>query len=453
MHPVRCLLVGGIFLCAAAISGTGCSGGRKEGYHHPYLLTFRPASGKVFSIDFVPIEEPHVRADLGLGLGYEGWNLSPDRRFGLPFDADASKLVLLTFPGLTDIRDRQTFLQVADFRIDDVEMSDAGGVAILREAGFQPFKILDMTELEAPAASADLVPSGEVRELLFAPEDRFGLFLFDSPFDRIEVLDFARLDDPLVSYDLPLEGTVGDVVFFDPIPGGFVTIEEGVGRFLTLRYVDRDTTSDPIEGSLDLGDSSLVHIALLHASPRAVVGGASGRLFVVDLADFAVPVLVSTLDLLTSLEEFRILVSPDDRTLAIGEVPTGRVFLYNIEAPESPTLVAAFQIGAELSDLLFSSDGIERDYRRAPSLLVMASGGLSLVDLSDPYRPLLGPSVAFPLQVYFPWAMRSRLFVSGLEDDGKVATYEVTNGEQAELKASVDLGVGGGLSRSKPGFQ
>jgi hypothetical protein len=441
-----------MFLAIAFFLVPSCGSHGKSDIRKPWLTTFSPSKGRVYTVALVPPESPNLRGDLEIGLGHEGWNLSSRRRFGIAFDADSDKLTVVQLADITRPRTTSTLFGVADFRIDDLEMSDAGRYALVRQGNFEVFKILDLVVFDAPVPSADLVPSGSVRELLFAPDDRFGLFLMSSPEERVEVIDFAVLDDPLVPYDLDVEGTLVDVDFPPGILNAFVGVEEGTGRLLTLRFEDRTSTESLVEGSLDLGDPSLERVALFHETPRAVAGGTSGRFFLVDFEVLETPIVVGPIDLQTTIGGFRLVVSPDDRFLAIGEIDTGKVFLYQIEIPEVPLLLGVFLLPAPLQDVRFSSDATASEFRRAPGLLVVAADSLSIVDLTDPFRPLLGPSVGFSLSTYFTWSLRNRLFLTGLESSGKVVTYETTRGGPAVIAASVDLGLGGGLSRSRPIF-
>lgn len=429
-----------VVLLAAA-----CSDGRSS-FDPPHIVTFNPGTGRVFSIQVTPKDNPRVRDDLDVGLGLDGWNLTPEGRFGLIFDAATNRLVQVDFRGFDDVREIRTFLNVATFPIGGVAFGPGERIAILREGAFQTLKILDFVRRDAPVLSGELSPPEPVQQLTFARNGRYALLEFSSRFDQAGILEFSALDDPLLLFDLDVAGRLLQIRFLELAPGSFVAIEDGTGRLRTLRFVDRATTQSLELGEIDLGDTTLARFAAFHQRRRVVVTGGTTAAYLVDLENLAQPALVARFDLSFPVDDAIVAVSPDDRFLAVGGRATGTVQIFNLDVPEVPLLTGSFSVGAAIDRMQFSSEDDLRAFGKAPSLMVVAAGSISLFDLRDPVRPVRGSPVGFPLVDFDTFRMRNRLLLSGLDDAGQVVTFDLSDPEQAESVGTFDLGVGGGLS-------
>lgn len=441
-------LGGGGALClvvaACACLLAGCSDGRSS-FSPPHFVTFSPGQGTVYTIQATPRTNPRVRSDLDVGLGNQGWGLSVEGRFGLVFDSDTGRITQVEFHSLDNARETSTFFNIASFRVEGIDFSPNGTQAILRLGNFEMFKLLDFTDLAAPIPSAEFSPAEPISELLFPVDGRFGLFLYQNRFDQVEILDLATPVDPLIIYDLDLAEALVELQFLDLFPDAFIAIEGQSGRLRTYRFDDRSTV-ELERGSLDLPSATLFRMNQFHQSGRVAIGSDSGTAFIVDIENIDAPFLVSQFALAFAPGDFFLSVSPDDRFLAIGEKSSGRLLLYNIELPEVPLLVGSFNLGAALTDMQFSSRDDAREFRTSPSLLAITGGTITLVDLADPMRPILGPGAGFALGSFETFRMRDQLLITGLDGSGRVVTYDISDAERAVNVGTFDLGVGGGLS-------
>lgn len=436
----------GSAVLALVLFTVACSDGR-ESFNPPHFVTFQPGTGTAYSIQVTPLGNPHVRNDLAIGLGSEGWSASAAARFGLVYDADSNKLTQVDFRRLDGVLEGPTFFNIANFRVDGVEFSPNGTTAFLRTVDFSIFKILEFVTRTTPILSGDVTPRGPVDQLTFSVDGRFGLFTFTDTATEVEILDPADLIEPLVPFTIDLETSWEDYCFHDLVPDTFVALEKGTGRLIAYRYDDRETEELEV-GRATYPDLTLAAITPFHDTPRVALTGTSGEVFFIDLATIDVPLIVSRFSLPTPIGAFLAAISPDDRFYAVAESATGRLLLYNIEQPEVPLLIGSFDLGAAATALQFSSRDDARAFRTAPSLLAITGGEISLVDLNDAIRPVLGSKRSFPLEEFETFRMRDRLLLTGVDSSGRVVTFDLSDGEAAESIGTFDLGIGGGLSET-----
>ncbi len=435
-----------VFLAAAFVT-LGCSDGR-DSFVAPHFVTFRPSSGTVSAVRLSPVNEPFVRDSLEIGGGNEGWGLSPEAGLGLAFDTQTSSLTQIRFRPFDAIREEQRFFNVASFPVEGITFAPGGNLAILRQGNFASLKLLRYDSPTAPALSADIVPSDPVTRLDFAPDGRYGIFRVVGRDDRLLVLDPADLGDPILPYDIEPGSTLVELTFLELVPDVFVALDNANGDLRTFRYTDRDTKSLDL-GRLAIDDAAPVRLQPFRQTATLALAS-STEVFTVDVEDPAAPILRNRLALPTPTEPSFLAVSPDDRFLALAESSSGRVLLYNLEVPESPLLVGSFSLGANVTDIRFTSRDEVRAFRNAPTLLVLSSAGMSLVGLRDSIRPFLNPPVAFALSSdYESFRMRDEVFLTGLNEGGAVVTYDLRKGEEVRLVGTFDLGLGGGLSATE----
>ncbi len=434
----------GSAVLALVLIAVACSDGR-ESFNPPHFVTFQPGTGTAYSVQVTPIGQPRVRNDVAIGLGNEGWTASGTARFGLVYDADSNKLTQVDFRRLDGVREGPTFFNIASFRVDGVEFSPNGTTALLRTADFSMFKVLEFVTRTTPLLSGDVMPRGPVERLTFPRGGRFGLLTYTDTATEVDILDPADLTEPLVPFTIDVETSWDDFRFLDLVPDTFVALEKGTGRLIAYRYDDRDTEALEV-GSATYPDLTLVEITPFFTEPRVALTGASGEVFFVDLAVIDEPRIVNRFSLPTPIGSFLAAISPDDRFYAVAETATGRLLLYNVEQPEVPLLIGSFDLGGEITAMQFSSDDDVREFRSSPSVVVVTGGEVSLVDLADPLRPILGGKRSFPLATFETFRMRDRLLLTGIDSSGRVVTFDLSDAEAAESIGTFDLGIGGGLS-------
>ena len=439
-----------VLLVVVALAGgiPACSDGR-SGFNPPSFVTFNPTTGIVYTIQATPLDSPILRSDLELGLGREGWNLTEVGRFGLVFDSELGELIQVDFSNLQNAREVANFFNVASFRIDGVEFSPPGTLAILREGNFTTFKLLDYVLPDSPVLSGDLTLEDTVDTLEFPFDGRFGVFTFSDRFDRVVILDPSLLGDPLVTYDLATQNQLLDLTFLDLVPDHFAAIEATAGTLRTYRFDDRTSTISLEAGSIDVGDPTLTFLSTFFRRAAVAAGGTTGELFLIDVEVPTNPILISRVPLSTPVDDYFLAVSPDDRFVAVGDRPSGRVQVFNIELPEAPLQIASFDLGSPLTAMQFSSVDDDRTFTTAPSLLAVTGSTLRSVDLSDSIRPFLGAGIAFGLSEFDTFRMRNRVILTGLDSNGRVVTYDVTEPDELESIGSFDLGVGSGTSATE----